>query len=67
MTPLYVIGVREILRYLREMEDIEDLGLDEPGGMGVITILSDTLNWRRYTPYPDGAMMTLEPWTNYEL
>ena len=47
--PLYVIGVRSILLYLREYNEIEDLGLNKQGG--VVTILSDALNWRGLPGY----------------
>ena len=63
--PLYVVGVRSVLLYLREMSEIEDLGLDEEGGGRVITILSDALNCRDvrlYTP----RLSHSEPWLDVE-
>lgn len=46
LEPLYVVGIRSVHLYLREQSDIEDLGIDDPSGSGVISILSDSLNFR---------------------
>lgn len=62
--PLYVVGVYGILLYLRELSDIEDLGLDHEDGTGVVTILSDALNWKEPFPYEN---VSDEPWMDYEL
>lgn len=66
--PLYLVTHRPILLYLREYSDIEDLGMLDPSGNGVIPVLSDILHWKRTGlwqsggPYPevDGC----EPWMN---
>ena len=61
--PLYVIGVRNIILYLREYNEIEDLGLDRKDGRGVVMILSDALNWR--TAHGYGQLNgNYEPWMN---
>lgn len=63
--PLYVIGVRNIILYLREYNEIEDLGLDRKDGRGVVMILADALNWR--TPHGYGQLNgSYEPWMNVE-
>ncbi len=45
------------------MSDIEDLGID---GKGVITILSDALNWRETDPYRDVGPSKEEPFVDIE-
>ncbi|KAI0341479.1 hypothetical protein BDW22DRAFT_1359055 [Trametopsis cervina] len=62
--PLYVVGVNAVLVYLREMSDIENLGLDQEDGAGVVLILADALNWRSPLPYHSDA--SHEPWMNFE-
>ncbi|KAH8083328.1 hypothetical protein BXZ70DRAFT_1073609 [Cristinia sonorae] len=44
--PLYVVGIRSVHLYTSELNDLEDLGVDDPTGNGVIPILSDSLNFR---------------------
>ena len=63
--PLYVIGVHAILLYLRELNDLEDLGIDREDGTGVVTILSDALNWR--DPHVYGSDVGNEPWMDFDL
>lgn len=53
-----------MLLYLREMSDVEDLGLGNENGAGVITILSDALNWKGPVSY--GARSSEEPWMDVE-
>ena len=63
--PLYVVGLRSHLMYLREHSEIEDLGLDKEDGTGVETILSDAIHWRGYNaPYPHADVM---PWEDEPL
>ncbi|KAI0694223.1 hypothetical protein BC835DRAFT_1415475 [Cytidiella melzeri] len=63
--PLYVVGVYAILLYLRELADVEDLDLDREDGRGIVTILSDALNWRNPRPYGSDKMS--EPWMDFKL
>lgn len=49
--PLYVVGPRHTLVYLREQSEVEDLGVDQADGNGIITILSDMLNWKPVRPF----------------
>ncbi|EKM56924.1 uncharacterized protein PHACADRAFT_254320 [Phanerochaete carnosa HHB-10118-sp] len=58
--PLYVIGLRSMLMYLREYCEIEDLGLDRDDGTGVETILSETIHWRGHNRHYDFAPFM--PW-----
>lgn len=62
--PLYLIGIRAILCYLREFNEIEDLGFDKEDGAGVVTILSDAINWRESQSY---SAKGSAPWLNYDL
>ena len=66
--PLYVIGVRAVHLYLRELSEIEDLGLDEPSGNGIVSILSDALNCRgsQAVRYGKRAKQDAEPWMDIE-
>ncbi|KAH9940691.1 hypothetical protein B0H21DRAFT_572283 [Amylocystis lapponica] len=59
--PLYVVGLRHLLVYLREQSELEDLGLGSAEQNGVVTILSDVLNWRNARPYPAQILPDAEP------
>ena len=62
--PIYVVGVRSVLLYLREMSELEDLGLEQADGAGVVTILADALNWKDPRSY--GERYSEEPWMDAE-
>ena len=47
--PLYIVGQRHHLMYILERQETEDHGLADLGG--IVTILSDALNWRFARPY----------------
>ena len=51
--------------YLVERQELEDLGLADPTGNGVVTILSDALNWRPPRPYGRNSMHD-EPFMDFE-
>ena len=60
--PLYVIGTRSILLYLREYQEIEDLGINNEDGTGVIMIFSDAI-----TSHRGGYNKTfVESWLDFE-
>ncbi|KAI0826548.1 hypothetical protein BC628DRAFT_239357 [Trametes gibbosa] len=44
--PLYVVGLRQHLIYLKERQELEDIGVDACAPNGVVLVLSDALNWR---------------------
>ncbi|KAJ6605846.1 hypothetical protein B0H10DRAFT_2076138 [Mycena sp. CBHHK59/15] len=67
--PLYLVSIHKLHLYLRELSDIEDLGLDDPSGNGVITVISDALHIKRSGEYLNQGMWRIEgaePWTDYE-
>ena len=55
--------------YLRELSYIQDLGLNDPSGNGVVQIQSEALHYRR-TEYATGGMWQVggnEPWLDREM
>ncbi|KAJ6561082.1 hypothetical protein DFH09DRAFT_1035940 [Mycena vulgaris] len=67
--PLYLVSVHKLHLYLRELADIEDLGLDDPSGNGVVTVISDALHIKRSGEYVSHGMWRIEgaePWADYE-
>ena len=63
--PLYVVGTRPILMLLRDLQGIEDLGIDSSSGTGVETILSDSIRWDdQYKGYGQQKIM---PWQDRAL
>ncbi|KAG7094254.1 hypothetical protein E1B28_007858 [Marasmius oreades] len=66
--PLYLVTIRAVHLYLREMSDLEDLGLFDENG--VVTVLSPAIHWRQYASYPDSGIWQVggdEPWLDIEL
>jgi ribonuclease Z len=49
--PLYLVGSRNIHIYLRELSDLEDLGLNPLQSNGVVTVISDALHWKGRNAY----------------
>ncbi|KAF5375625.1 hypothetical protein D9757_008524 [Collybiopsis confluens] len=50
--PLYLVSLRSVHLYLRELSDLEDLGLsDDSDTNGVVTVLSPALHWRQLESY----------------
>ena len=45
--PLYLVALRSIHIYLRELSDIQDLGLNDSSGNGIITVLSEAIHWKQ--------------------
>ncbi|KAI0330270.1 hypothetical protein GY45DRAFT_1354004 [Cubamyces sp. BRFM 1775] len=64
--PIYVVGQRQHLMYLVERQELEDLGLADPTGNGVVMILSDALNWRTPRPYYSRNPTNDEPFMDFE-
>ncbi|KAJ7089838.1 hypothetical protein B0H15DRAFT_273688 [Mycena belliarum] len=67
--PLYLVSIHKLHLYLRELSNIEDLGLDDPSGNGVVTVISDALHVKRSGEYLHHGMWRIEgaePWTDYE-
>lgn len=68
--PLYLVTLRAVHLYLRELSDLQDLGLDDPSGNGVIMIMSEALHWKQSGAYQTSGMWQIggnEPWTDYQL
>ncbi|KAF7357029.1 hypothetical protein MVEN_01039500 [Mycena venus] len=67
--PLYLVSIHKLHLYLRELAEIEDLGLDDPSGSGVVTVISDALHIKQSGDYVYHGMWRIEgaePWTDYQ-
>lgn len=67
--PLYLVSIRAVHLYLRELSDIQDLGLHDPSGNGVLTVMSEALHWKQAGTYQTEGMWQVggdEPWTNLQ-
>ncbi|KAF9466199.1 beta-lactamase-like protein [Collybia nuda] len=67
--PLYLVTIRAVHLYLREFSDLQDLGLDDPSGNGVITVMAESLHFRQLGVYQTSGMWQIggeEPWTDFE-
>ncbi|KAL0575576.1 hypothetical protein V5O48_006392 [Marasmius crinis-equi] len=69
--PLYLVSIRALHLYLRELSDLQDMGIsDDPSKNGVMTILSPSLHWRDFPSYPESGLWQVggnEPWLDIEL
>lgn len=68
--PLYVVSVRAVHLYLRELSDVQDLGLFDPSGNGVISVISDSLHDRASGSYLTTGLWQVggnEPWLNFQM
>ncbi|KAG5640501.1 hypothetical protein DXG03_008289 [Asterophora parasitica] len=68
-SPLYLVTIRSVHLYIRELSDLQDLGLDDPSGNGVVPIMSEALHWKNTGAYQTYGMWQIggtEPWTDYE-
>ncbi|KAF8159401.1 hypothetical protein B0H34DRAFT_703302 [Crassisporium funariophilum] len=66
--PLYIVSVRGTHLYLREQSDIQDLGLHDPSGNGVISIISEALHHRSEGSYHNSGRWAIggnEEWVDY--
>ncbi|KAH8833314.1 hypothetical protein DL96DRAFT_720405 [Flagelloscypha sp. PMI_526] len=70
--PLYLVSILRVHMYLRELSDLEDLGLASlsptpPSSNGVISILAEAIHYKNRPSYQtEGmwAMNSTEPWTD---
>lgn len=53
--------------YLREVQDVQDIGIDDPSGNGIIPILSESVHFNETGEYPSGywGIDGDEPWLQY--
>ncbi|KAG5654002.1 hypothetical protein H0H81_008584 [Sphagnurus paluster] len=68
-TPLYLVTIRSVHLYIRELSEVQDLGLDDPSGNGVVPIMCEALHWKNMGGYQSYGMWQIggtEPWTDYE-
>ncbi|KAF8956934.1 hypothetical protein BDZ97DRAFT_1848960 [Flammula alnicola] len=66
--PLYVVSVRSVHLYLRELQDVQDIGIEDPSGNGIIPILSESLHYSDRGTYMTTGMWQIggtEPWLDY--
>ncbi|KAJ7065274.1 hypothetical protein C8F01DRAFT_737448 [Mycena amicta] len=69
MQPLYLVSVHKLHLYLRELSQIEDLGIGDSSSSGVVTVISDALHYKKSGQYVTHGMWAIEgaePWTDYE-
>ncbi|KNZ78842.1 Zinc phosphodiesterase ELAC protein 2 [Termitomyces sp. J132] len=69
-SPLYLVTIRSVHLYVRELSEIQNLGLDDPSGNGVIPILSESIHWKNAGVYQTHGMWQIggsEPWTDVNL
>ncbi|KAJ7272678.1 hypothetical protein B0H12DRAFT_1043818 [Mycena haematopus] len=67
--PLYLVSIHKLHLYLREFANIEDLGLDDSSGNGVVTVISDALHIKKSGDYLYHGMWRIEgtePWTDFQ-
>ncbi|KAF7370999.1 hypothetical protein MSAN_00734100 [Mycena sanguinolenta] len=65
--PLYLVSIHKLHLYLRELANIEDLGLNDPNG--VVTVISDALHIKKSGDYLYHGMWRIEgaePWTDFQ-
>ncbi|KAI3607358.1 3 trna processing endoribonuclease [Moniliophthora roreri] len=69
--PLYLVAIRSVHLYLRELSDLLDIGVNsDPSENGVVTVLSDALHYRKRESYPPFGMWSVggdEPWLDINL
>ncbi|KDR80789.1 hypothetical protein GALMADRAFT_153220 [Galerina marginata CBS 339.88] len=68
--PLYVVSIRGIHLYLRELNAVQDLGINDPSGNGVIPVLSESLYYRtKGNKYAGEGVWQIggnEPWLDFQ-
>ncbi|KAK7062530.1 hypothetical protein VNI00_000018 [Paramarasmius palmivorus] len=68
--PLYLVAIRTVHLYLRELSDLIDIGVNSDPSNGVVTILSDAIHWKQRDAYPTSGMWSVggeEPWLDINL
>ena len=63
------MSVRAVHLYLRELSDVQELGLFDPSGNGVISVISDSLHDRASGSYVTTGMWQVggnEPWLDFQ-
>ncbi|KAH9479322.1 tRNAse Z TRZ4, mitochondrial [Psilocybe cubensis] len=66
--PLYVVTIRGVHMYLREMNAVQDIGLDDPSGNGVVPVLSESVHYNSRNGYTGQGIWHIggdEPWLDY--
>lgn len=61
--------IRSVHLYLRELSDLQDLGLDDVSGNGVQTIMSEALHWKQTGAYQTAGMWQVggtDSWTDID-
>jgi ribonuclease Z len=65
--PLYIVSVRGLHMYIRELSDIQDLGLGNAVN-GVVSVMSESLHFREYGRYLEDGKWSVggkESWLDY--
>ncbi|KAG6896461.1 hypothetical protein C0992_008112 [Termitomyces sp. T32_za158] len=69
-TPLFLLSIRSVHLYIREVSEIQDLGLDDPSGNGVIPVITESIHWKNTGVYQTNGHWQVggsEPWTDINL
>jgi ribonuclease Z len=67
--PVYLVTLRAIHLYIREYSDLQDVGLEDVSGNGVVTVMCEALHWKRPIAYQTSGMWQIggdEGWTDMQ-
>ncbi|KAF9565899.1 hypothetical protein CPC08DRAFT_143698 [Agrocybe pediades] len=67
--PLYIVSIRGVHLYLRELSAVQNLGLDSPSENGVIPILSESIHYAARGKYSGQGIWSIggnEPWLDFQ-
>ncbi|KAF8631971.1 hypothetical protein AX15_002105 [Amanita polypyramis BW_CC] len=75
--PLYLVSIRAVHLYLRELSDLQNLGIIEDdsrdkqlhAGSGVVPVMSEALHYKQYETYQTSGMWQIggtEPWLDIQ-
>ena len=65
---MYLVSIRSIHLYLRELQDVQDIGIDDPSGNGIVHVLSESIHYKALGEYVTSGMWMIggdEEWLEY--
>lgn len=63
-----MVSIRGVHLYLREISAVEDIGLNDPSGNGVVPVLSESMHYTARTKYTGEGIWHIggdEPWLDF--
>jgi ribonuclease Z len=66
--PLYIVSVRGVHLYIRELSDIQDLGLSNASN-GIVSVMSESMHYQEYGRYLEDGKWSVggkEAWLDYQ-